>query len=187
MRDWQNLAKPIAERIIQGHAVTLSASDQKVLSMWVLMTVIVSEWSDPEYQAVPEGDRRFMWSMQSPPAHWKIFLGLHPEGVKDPYLHHESAAFPNGSGDNDALNTQATSYTVGNLYVHAVSSTIPAVVDGFKINLWGCPRLVQLWPIINAPQGWPPLVSLSRNDAERIAWAMYDYIGEVNRRNGAAP
>lgn len=183
MRKQQDLAKPIAAPMIQGQKVCLSSANQKTLAIWILMTIMVSEFSDEEFGAIPLADRQFLKAMQSPPSNWKILLGHYPHGIRVPYLHHESAAL-NLHGapiDNEALNTQATTYTVGHVYVHAVSSVDPKFVAGVHAN----PRenrLVQIWPVLSDLRTWPETLSLSHAEANGIPGTLYRYAVELNRR-----
>jgi hypothetical protein len=188
MKGQQDVARRIAELLISGLPATLSAADQKTLAILVSMTVMVSEFSDAEFAGIPDTDRSFIRAFLSLPANWKIWIGCYPRGDANPYLHHESASFPakDGSGD-DALNTQATTYTVGHLYVHAISSVRPWVISSAILMPQTVSTIRQLWPIIEVPMTWPPPLSLTEEGAESFPGTMYRFAAAMNRRNEAAP
>jgi hypothetical protein len=60
MKEMQDAAKPIALPIILGGRAVLSAVNQKTLVIWILMTVMTSEFSDAEFAGIPDSDRRFL-------------------------------------------------------------------------------------------------------------------------------
>jgi len=188
MRDQQDRAKPLAAPMILGRPTELTRDDQRTLAVWVLMTVMTSEFSDAEFAAIPQSDRSFLRTFQAPPNNWKILIGNYPDGMTKPYLHHESAQMTyEGAESYDALDTQATTYTVGHIYVHAVSSRHREFVDGVRIDLWGANRLEQLWPVIHTPLNWPPLLRLTEQDAESIPGTLYGFAASLNKRGATLP
>lgn len=179
----QQLAKPIALPLILGKRTTLSYADQKTLAIWIMMTVMVSEFSDPDLGGIPKQDRHLLRIFQHPVPNWKIFIGRYPEGMTKPYLHHESASFALEDGSReDALNTQCTTYSVGHLYVHAISSKNAGWINRTRTGLGSTSWLRQLWPVIDAPLIWPPPLSLTEADAESIPGALYRAGAAINRR-----
>jgi hypothetical protein len=185
MRAQQDLAKPIALPMILGSKATLFRREQMTLAIWVLMTVMTSEHSDPEYAAIPQRHRDFLRVFQSPPDNWKIFFARYPKGMTEPYLHHESSEIIfEGIPSDNALNTQATTYSVGHVYVHAVSSTQSLFIDHVRPNLlFGLNRTFQLWPIVEDVLRWPPPLSFTEDDAQAAPGTLYRYGAEVNRRS----
>jgi hypothetical protein len=70
--------------------------------------------------------------------------------------------------DNDAPrpNTQTTTFVVGRLYIHAVSSATDIFED------WRLARpdlLAQVWPLHRNIVAWPPAAVLTDRDADQIA------------------
>jgi hypothetical protein len=64
-------------------------------------------------------------------------------------------------------NTQATTFVIGKLYVHALSTAIGGGINRQRVRV---PGVVQLWPFKQSPMGWPRR-SLTDDEAERIAIA----------------
>lgn len=188
MSKQQQFAKPIAVPLILGESAKVSRAGQRTLAIWIMMTVMVSEFSDPDLGGIPAQDRHLLRLFQHPVPNWKIFIGRYPDGMTKPYLHHESAALPleDGSSDN-SLNTQATTYSVGHLYVHAISSKNASFIAGSRNGLLSMNWLRQLWPVIDDPFDWPPPLSLTEADAESLPGTLYRAGSAVNRRNQSPP
>jgi hypothetical protein len=196
MKRIQDDVQSTAIPLITGKKTTLTRSTQKLVAMWIAMAVIVSEFSNRSSQefsaektaGVPETDRRWLYNFQTIPPNWKIWIGHYPSGHDDAFWHHESLVFldedaPNvASSDGHRPNTQATTYTVGKLYVHAFSSVRGDVVRGWKVGTRAAHWLRQIWPSIEETIVWPPF-PMSENHAWEIPGALHDFATAVNRRN----
>jgi hypothetical protein len=88
-----------------------------------------------------------------------------------------------GSCSDNGLNTQATTYTVGDLYVHAISTTAdPTIVTGARLGWQNLNVMRQLWPIVEIPLFWPPPITMTEAMAEGFPGTMYEFGAQINRR-----
>jgi hypothetical protein len=78
-------------------------------------------------------------------------------------------------------NTQVTTFVVGELYVHVMSSIDPANINGWATRLsFSERRLVSIHPAKESFIVWPPQ-TLNDRDADGIASAFHRYIEGVSR------
>jgi hypothetical protein len=162
MKDIQDQAKPIVVPLIDGQACSLNVRQQRILSAWIAMAVICSEYSHPDDVSIREKDRNILRTKHVPPANnWKIWVGRHQ---KDPsrrhWLHHTLKITKEVGQTSTApptpYNTQSTTYSVGELFIHAISSAYPKCVSEFHLTRSALPILFQIWPVRATPLRWPP-------------------------------
>jgi hypothetical protein len=80
-------------------------------------------------------------------------------------------------------NTQATTFTVGQLYVHAMSSAYPKTIEKWYWGLGPAPLtgrlLAPIHPRKESLIGWPP-TALNDRSAEDIAAAFHRYTDAIS-------
>ena len=162
----QNAAKPYLVPLIQGRRVTLNAAAQRALAAWCAMVTMTGDYlpRDPSAIAISQTERDWLRDDGTPPQNWKIWIGDYrrQKGIWDHYVVSILGAkdvpklAPDGSA---APNTQSTSFVVGNLFVHAISST----GDRDLISRWVWPlgsrfsiHLPQIFPVKESWIIWPP-------------------------------
>jgi hypothetical protein len=178
MSDLQNKTKPILIPLLQGDRHSLRKPSQAILAAWVTMFTMVAEFRlrPSELAAVTAEERRQFMKTQRPLPNWKIWIGSNDDvNWKGRYIH---TTLPVYSSDdqgkrtsNNVLipNTQTTTFTVNNLFIHELSSSV-VEIDRQKIS----ERLVQrIWPLLTKTIKWPPR-PLTSNDAKLIAAAFFE-------------
>jgi hypothetical protein len=151
------------------------------------MFAMISEFDRLNRIAIPQEDRTYLYNEKAIPNYWRIWLGYYPASA--PYL--KKHTFLIGPEErkqrNDArpANTQTTTFSVGDILVHAVSSSFPAAQ--LAIKQWRFPvqigsKLVRLWPIrvagdLNSNTAWPPRSSLNDIEAAFISSCFFVSMG----------
>ena len=182
----QQAAKPVLLPLIQGDPTRLSRQNQRLVARWATMSVMTSDFIDPNKQAVPIEDRRQFSKTGEPPADtWKIWIGRFQRQEWRGYWVHNSIPI----GDNEEElgvteeghphpNTQTTTLVFGELYVHAFSCPYPEIVRPVELSDRATSVLTQIWPVQHENVTWPSGM-MSDRDADTMAgeiFAHLDYI-----------
>jgi hypothetical protein len=116
------------------------------------------------------------------PSDWKIWIAYYDRQEWPRMYVHNTLPVSDGrdsinhTDDGFPLpNTQATTFVIGKLYVHALSTAIRGGINRQRVQV---PGVVQLWPFKQSPIGWPRR-SLTDDEAAGIAMA---YIRGAMRR-----
>jgi hypothetical protein len=184
MSKLEELAKPILVPLLTGSLTILPADHQTLLATWATMHIMVAEHFAPERLAITDHDKHLFYLVRKPLPNWRIWIGNYIRGkwlgqwvqlalaIGEEYVSY----FPNG--DVARANTQATTFVVGQLYIHAFCcASIPDLASRFNLSSFGAQKLVQISPIKESIVAWPPNV-MSNGDADRMA---RDIFGELNR------
>jgi hypothetical protein len=150
----QNAAKPHLINLIEGRQAVLRADAQKTLAAWCTMVTMTSEYltHDSTTAAISQEERDWFRETQTPPKHWKIWIGHYPSRMS--WWNHFTVPLLTGresanlqSGDFANPNTQTTTFVIGNLFVHVMSG------DADTVSGWNWPlgsplaaKLVQIVP-----------------------------------------
>ncbi len=167
-------------KAILGEPCTLEGSDLRAIANWAVLTTIIAEFTDPSTQAVPTSDRAWLmagWEsltgtveaeLPPLPPHWRVYIGSHSD--KDWRLnfnHTAVTASVLGALPARATSAQSTTFGLGHLMVHAVSSAgLPLAEVPQKA------ALVEIWP--SAPQSLalPLVTELNADEMERLSRAL---------------
>jgi hypothetical protein len=176
----QNNAKGILLPMLQGNSANIKRKDKVTIATWNTMTLMVAAFLSKNKSSISEMERHWFYINQRPPANWNIWAGNFNRVEWVGYWAHnvfEFADKENGSErnlNNITPNTQTTSYVVGQLYLYAVSSTVPEVLKHFKgfvqTNYTRFNEvLIPIWPANNGVIRWPPVTTMTDRDADDIA------------------
>lgn len=180
MKDLQDAAKPIVVPMLTGERVVLNRRDQRTLASWISMSVMCSERGKDQMPAISQDDRDILFEYRLPPkANWRIWLGHYRPDRSPTQWDHRALLISKAKEVDQAAfaasptyNTQSTTYSVGELFIHAVSSDWPTCVRKYKIFPRGL--LVELWPPNGTPVIWPPDHILTDDEAHQIAAGFFD-------------
>jgi len=204
-------AKPYLMALINGEKFLLPWQGQLPVAAWIAVKTIVVEYVHLPTVAITERERRYVWHHQRPPLKWKIWIGWYrgadwkpasfrrrsftvhwappvgemmTEGFADlgTDLHRFSLSEPS------ACNTQATTFVIGDLLIHVISSSHYSVVSGFGFPGMIGKKLQQLWPpprdcflrIFHKKIKWPPSDGLNDDDVAFISDAFFDNSTDIN-------
>jgi hypothetical protein len=181
MSDLQNKRKSIVLALANGETLTLSSTHQELLSAWITMGTITSEYFNPSRAAISDADRNLFWKTKAPPPqNWKIWIGDYHRENWPPYrIHHAWVVLDDVSTSSPLPstappNTQTTTLVFGRLYAHAISSDIPEVVSRIRFPEPVEKHILrQLWPPQNAPLVWPPSRTMDDRDADNVAGYLF--------------
>jgi hypothetical protein len=184
----QERAKPVVLPLIKGETTTLTRRKQELASAWIAMAVICAEFGDRSRVAVQPEDRQWLMTRRMPPATgWKIWIGRHQRSrlIRRPHLtHYALRVVEQETGERPFrgmpfFNTQATTYVVGELHVHAISSAWPRCVSEWRFPHPYSLRLRRIWPPRSIDVRWPPKASLSNEEASFISSCFFDRLSRM--------
>jgi hypothetical protein len=187
MSTLQEKTKPILTPLALGQPILLDRTAQGTLSAWVSMAVITSEFDDPSTVAVPTADRLHLWRTKTAPPDWRIWIGHLPLGEWPAlWVHHHLAIAENvpiGTDDGlSRLNTQATTYVIGQTFIHVLSSIFGDVIEEWHFSPRAGSVLTQIFPIASETISWRPAISMTGDDADFIAGAFFNHCIDMERR-----
>ena len=151
------------------------------------MATMTSEYlsRQPWSVTVSQHDRDLIRSTKAPPPSWRVWLGYYDrEKWAGQWMHTtvpilDETDLPPGTPAPP--NTQTTTFVVGKLYVHVMSSHFPEYT-----RLWDwrpVPQakrlLVPIWPIDRAKIGWPPSKALNDKNAQDFAMAFFRAVDTI--------
>jgi hypothetical protein len=177
----QNAAKPFLTPLIEGRRTTLGTAAQHAIAAWCAMVTMTGDYlpRDPSAIAITQSERDWLRDHGTPPENWKIWIGDYrrQRGVWNHYVAPILDAKESVQRTTDRLaqpNTQSTTFVVGDLFVHTISST----GDRDLIKGWVWPltsrfaiHLPQIFPRRESFIVWPPQ-SLTDFDVELISSTM---------------
>lgn len=194
MSTLQETAKPHLVPLFKGMRWALGVNAQQAISRWAIMATMTAEYLsyDPSSIGVSQAERDFFRANQTPPPGWRVWIApynreanvgqwihcslpiLDTENV--PYTFKGEILFPN---------TQTTTFIVGKLFVHTMSSHDPANINAWdwQSALRARTLLTQIWPIRQMIIGWPTQILTDRNVVE-FSRAFFDAIDSLARRHG---
>jgi hypothetical protein len=178
----QERAKPILLPLILGKPTVLSEEGQRISATWATMAIMVAEFFDPKKVAISQDERFLLRVREIPPMNWKIWIAHFRRGDwAGLWVHNLFPIDPDSSKpypEDEGIprpNTQTTTFVVGELYIHALSSAIeellPMIPD--KWNL-----LSQIWPNQSPPIHWPGS-TLTDKQADSVAGAFGRYFDSL--------
>lgn len=181
----QERAKPLIIPLITGEPTEINHHTQTVLSMWAAMAIMVGEFREKQHAVIPAGERQCLMNHQKAPPNWRIWIGNYKRDKCQTGWFHNTLTIqtekhiPDVTNDGTPRpNTQATTFVVGQLYIHAMSSSVPNLIDRFVFTGSGAPKLRQIWPIINDKIDWPPALAITNGAAHSIATAFYNSVAK---------
>jgi hypothetical protein len=144
------------------------------------MFVMVAEFLDKTGTrvAISSKDRLFLKANLAAPPSMKIWIGYYERDKWLGVWFH--ATFPISDEDHvpqrsnlgvDFPNTQTTTFVIGKLYIHVLSSDIAGIVRKNEIVGGGRKLLYRIHPFRRSPLTWPPSLRMSDQDADAIASA----------------
>lgn len=188
--DIQKRAKRYLVPLIAGERTALGNPAQEVVAAWSAMATMTAEFIDPDQTTigVPQSDREWLMNNRTAPAGWRVWLAHYRRGRWPVQWAHftlpilAAADVPRESPTGFVLpNTQVTTFVVGNLFVHAMSSVDEENIRGWATML---PRhfrlLIPILPQRESLIAWPP-ASITDQTADMIASAFHRYIEGISR------
>ena len=183
MSGLQERVKPVAIPLIEGHPIKLSLPQQKALAAWIAMAVMCSEFGDKTRIAIHQDHRDILYHHHVPPAgNWRIWIArYHTSEHARRWDHRVLTIVPQKEVDQAAFaaapfyNTQSTTYRVGELFIHAISSTWRKCIVKHRFVVPGN-LLCEIWPARGASISWPPTRGLTDIEANRVAAGFFDAI-----------
>ncbi len=161
----QEATKTVLVPLLEGREVILYPKDQQLLARWCAIFVMTNEFAgvDRTKIAVPPSERRYVMERDRAPSNWGIWLGRYKRSEQDGLWAHHSIPISDSNHivetaeDNTPIaNTQATTFSVGELYVTVLSSALIKIVRRWHFGTEGLRLLRQIWPVTRTAVRWPP-------------------------------
>ena len=116
-----------------GQPAILYRKAQTLLPAWISVIVMINEQDPATFVAIDQADRAWIYKHRKPPGHWRIWIGNYLGDHYHPMILHVPLILTEGEIPYDidfnvlARNTQNTTFCVGSIFVHAMSSSIRTV------------------------------------------------------------
>jgi hypothetical protein len=187
----QERAKPYLIPLIRGQPTALGPDGQRAVAAWCTMATMTGEYidRDPAAIAVSQADRDHLMAHREAPPGWKVWIARYvPHRWRGRWLHFTVPILEGYDVTGDPadrlkpVNTQSTTFVIGQLVVHTLSSASQSIVDGWEWPMTS--RLHRLTARISPPResvlAWPS-ESLRDDDADWLANAFSRMIDAANR------
>lgn len=164
--------RPILEPMVRGSAAVLNADHQRMLTEYFTYKMMVADWEESPIvseasrnafftsRTIPKNTQIYLFRCGEPP--WRLNLLGHAVGL----WYEDASLRPQGS-----YNTKSFAMGMGDLFVMII----------FAPDVEGCPRLrfqpglsAQLHPFDHDPIRWPPLVTISAEEANECANSLWN-------------
>lgn len=171
-------AKAPLSRMILGESCTISPAEQKIISEWIALKVIVGEYDDPSTAAIPKSQAHQFYSTRKKPINWQAWVGHYvgsewSQGTRFTHIGGNIGHSLAQGGYNITtrlFSIQTTTLVIGKLLIHAYSTDAPRMTYGFKGELG---RKLTLLPEDNAEALiWSPPEGLGDLEAGLIAYSL---------------
>jgi hypothetical protein len=168
MSELQEQTKPILLPLILGQRSFLHRKAQSTLSAWIAMFVMVAEFLDKTGTriAISSKDRLFLKTDLTAPSSMKVWIGcFERDKWKGVWTH---VTIPISDEDHvpqrsslgvDFPNTQTTTFVIGRLYIHVLSSEIVSILRNNKMRRGAKTLLYQIHPLKSSLHGLLPCES----------------------------
>lgn len=185
--------QPILLPLLTGASVCLNKYDQEILATWIAMKLMICEFSVPDDIVTPSLERSLLMGRRIPPDIMSIWIGLYKgTGWSNVYLRNAATVgwAPAGTtpavppGTSFVKNVQAQSFFVGELFVHAVTTTVRNFV--YRPPQAFAPCFAQIWPY-QTDFTWPPSTPIYDFHAYFITNSFERFTGSLPVAPGAAP
>ena len=181
MSEVQSAAKPHLIPLIEGRQCTIEGHPQRLISLWAAMAIMVGEFQEPEKVAISAEHRSHLRLNRGTPPNWRIWIGRYKRGEWKSHWFHCALPVSTKEYVPDMMdsgirrpNTQTTTFVAGQLFIHAMSSDVPNLVDRFRFIGSGASKLRQIWPVVDAQIDWPPVI-LTDNEAHNLSNAFFNF------------
>jgi len=176
MSDLQQLAKPIVVPIIEGKSVTLNEKEQKIIASWSAMAVMCSEQGDPPNIAIAQGLRDILFQHHVPPKkRWRTWVALHNRrDLKMSWARHhfllaQDEEHTKRFETEPFYNSQSSTYMVGPLLLHTISSDVEDAVRKYRVLYALHPKVFEIFPSQAAEVKLDPANALSDEEVKTFA------------------
>ncbi|WP_411350098.1 hypothetical protein [Paenibacillus sp. WLX2291] len=159
---WMSLIETKAKlnltALISGDKTLLDEEAQLNLANWVTLSTIMAEYTDLQHKAISEDEQKEFYQHKKPLDNWKIWIGKYRGTQWDQrYRHHGLMTVKKNTPlpKEKFANTQASTFVLGELFIHATSSTEPLVELTNPYDLRH--TMIPIWPLQRQKLRWPPI------------------------------
>ncbi len=175
MSELQQAAKPIVVPIIEGMTVTLNKKEQKILAAWSAMSVMCSEQGDPPNIAIAQDLRDILFNHHVPPTRrWRTWAALHDRGelktnwARTHFLLAQNEEETERFKKEPFYNSQSSTYMVGPLLLHTISSDVEDAVRKYRVLQELHPKVFEISPSQAAVVTLDPASALTDAEAVKV-------------------
>lgn len=180
MSQLENAAKPHLSKLILGDDTTIENNHQLSIAAWTVMTSIIAEFTDRPTASIPAAHRQLLKASGRPPEGWIIWIGsYYGTEWRQRYKHHgltcidtSVMSFTQAASCKPGCNTQTSTFVMGELFIHTLSSTLS---DLHMLDFTGetGEALIRIWPPYRENIKWPRPKVISDVHADFIADAFF--------------
>lgn len=185
-------AQHILVPLFTGAPIIVNNYNQEVAATWIAMKLLTSEFSVPDDVVTPQLERTLLMGRRLPPDIMAIWIGHYKgAGWGNSYIRHAATLgwSPAGTiptippGASFTKNVQAQTFTIGELFVQAVTTTVRQLK--FQTPPPFAPYLKRIWPF-QSEFPWPPSHAMQDFHANFIATGFDRFASSLPIAPGAA-
>jgi hypothetical protein len=193
MSGLQKAVKPTLIPMIFGQSIILNQERQQTIAAWAAMSMICAEYFYPNRVTTSVTDRRWLYKNNAAPSNFRIWIGDYERKEWPGHWVHNSLRITEHEGvqgwtvhpdGTPRSNTQAVTFVVGRLFIHAFACPFPEILSAGKIVETVDARLSQIWPPRHSFLIWPPTDTLNDREADRLTAAIFNRLDEAGTAFG---
>ena len=186
MSQLQQAAKPIIVPFFENREVALNEKQQKLVAGWSAMAVMCSEFGDRSRIAISQESRDILYAHQVPPRrNWRTWMGLYERDKWKARWSRHHICITSNEEEAEAFkrqtffNTQSTTYAVGSIIFHTISSSVTPVVRDYALPHALRGKLFEIWAPQAAEIKLSPDNALSDQEAYGVATDFYNQLKAI--------
>lgn len=172
--------RPILTPLILGHEFVLNRDQQRILTEWVSLKMMIAEHNVPDDVVVRQEDRDRFFSDRTIPPYFHIWvISSRSEKWRSRYIRHNATfSLPTNPPTSARKNTQTIAWGVGSVFIYVMMS----VAEGLDLTKWISvhPVVLKLYPYAGDLLPLPFFVSIDDAMGDRLASSLDELIKAPN-------
>jgi hypothetical protein len=184
----QNRARPHLIHMFSGKQWAIGAAAQQAISTWAIMATMTSEYlsKDTTTLAIPQTDRDFLRLNLRAPQGWRVWIGTYNRSAwVGQWVRTSAPILDVGDYPSTGMappNTQTTTFVIGRLYVHVMSSYFPehTALWDWRPTPHARALLVEICPVKHMIVAWPRQ-AITDKDARQFSMSFFNAVSAIGR------
>jgi len=179
--------KPILFDMISGNTTILSPKNQRILSEWIILKVLISEYHLDKTPISTQEDLNKFMQTRHINKNVKIYIAsCKSVDWKSRFLTTSLYLSVSGTPAYDDIpfdapdNTQSISIGAGKLFIYVLHTTVPELE--IDMNISNNSRVIQLFPFSGFDIFWPPMWDIGGVEADYIANSLERFFDSSHNR-----
>jgi hypothetical protein len=184
----QERTKPILLPLLEGQAATLSPAQQRTLTAWAAMVIMVGNYMKHETQVSSTQEREWLRLKEEPPENWQLWIANLATDAhawvsnRFPLSLTENITYSPDKG-RPQPNMQTTSFVVGKLFLYGFSFPFPEIAALRQFTEADERELIiPIWPNRQTDLHWPPSRTMTREQSIEATTKVLELVTRAAQR-----